>query len=83
VGEMHMLDKLFELIDEKYGSDTFFVGLAFKFKNGIAMVDKYFDDEIDDGFIVEFVSYNEIEPPASVVLKDEKELHKFLKEFAL
>jgi hypothetical protein len=83
MGEMNMLDKLFELIDEKYGSDTFFVGLAFKFKNGIAMIDKYFDDEIEDGFIVEFVSFNEIEPPVSVVLKDEEELHKLLKEIAL
>lgn len=78
-----MLDKLFELIDEKYGNDTFFVGLAFKFKKGIAIIDKYFDDDIDDGFVVEFVSYDEDEHPVSVILKNEEELYKLLKEIAL
>lgn len=78
-----MLDKVFELMDEEYGSDTFFVGLAFKFKNGIAFVDKYFDDEIDDGFVIEYVSYNENEPPVLAIAKDEEELHKLLKEIAL
>ncbi|ALA07138.1 hypothetical protein SECTIM467_8 [Brevibacillus phage SecTim467] len=78
-----MLDKLFEMIDEKYGNNTFFMGLAFKFHNGIAIIDKYFSDEIEDGFVVEFASYIDTEPPVSVVLKDKEELHTFLKEVAL
>jgi hypothetical protein len=78
-----MLDQLFEKIDERYGADTFFMGLAFKFERGIALIDKHFADDIDDGFIVEFVSFVDIEKPASVVCKDAAELHILLKELAL
>jgi hypothetical protein len=82
-GDISMLDKLFELIDENYGSDTFFIGLAFKFEKGIAMIDKHFADDIDNGFVVEWVSFIDIEKPVTVICKDIPELHTLLKVLAL
>jgi hypothetical protein len=43
-----MLKELFEKIDATFGMDTFFAGMAFKFKRGIVMIDQY-----EDGFIAE------------------------------
>lgn len=78
-----MLDKLFELIDEYYDSDTIFIGLAFKFEKGIAMIDKHYADNIDDGFVVQWVSFIDIEKPVSVICKNTSELHTLLKVLAL
>ncbi|OBZ12121.1 hypothetical protein A8L34_16085 [Bacillus sp. FJAT-27264] len=78
-----MLDKLFELIDKSYGRDTFFMGLAFKFDKGIAMIDKHFAENIDDGYVVEWVSFVDIEKPVSVICEDISELYTLLRELAL
>lgn len=75
-----MLDQLFELIDKQYGDNSFFMGLTFKFETGIAIIDKYFADDIDDGFVLEWVSFVEIEQPVTVICKDNEELRKALKE---
>lgn len=77
-----MLDQLFELIDEKYGDHTFFMGLAFKFEKGIAIIDKHFADDIDDGFAVEWVSFIDIEQPVAVICKDVAELKTVIEELA-
>ncbi|MWV43103.1 hypothetical protein GRF59_05620 [Paenibacillus sp. HJL G12] len=78
-----MLDHLFQKIDGSYGEDAFFMGLAFKFEKGIAIIDKHFDEEIADGFILEWVSFMEMAHPISVVCKDTDELFLILKEVAL
>lgn len=77
-----MLDRLFELIDGDYGSEAFFMGLAFKFEKGIAIIDKHFSDDIDDGFVVEWVSFVDIEQPVSVICKDVAELKTLIAELA-
>jgi hypothetical protein len=77
-----MLDNLYELIDNNYGDNTFFMGLAFKFETGIAIIDKYFADDIDDGFILEWVSFIDIEKPVSVICKDIIELKTAIGECA-
>jgi hypothetical protein len=47
------------------------------------MIDRYFDVEGGNGYVVEFVSFIDIEQPVSVVLKDKEELRKLLIEIAL
>jgi len=78
-----MLDNLYRKIGDHYQKDALFMGLAFKFEKGIAIVDKHTDDEFGEGFIVEWVSFNEVSYPFSVICKDLNEVFIILQEVAL
>ncbi|QDX93956.1 hypothetical protein EEL30_17655 [Brevibacillus laterosporus] len=78
-----MLDNLCKQMYCTYGRDTDFMGLAFRFKKGIAIVDIHIDGEYEDGYVVEFVSFVEHEPPVFKIVKNKEELHTLIQEFAL
>ncbi|WP_018884215.1 hypothetical protein [Paenibacillus massiliensis] len=78
-----MLDNLFEMLDEVYGKATLFMGLAFKFETGIAIIDKHSGQGVTDGFIIDWVSFGDIEQYVSVICKDMDELKEVIREFAL
>ncbi|CCF16579.1 hypothetical protein BLGI_4548 [Brevibacillus laterosporus GI-9] len=77
-----MLDSLFEQMNSTYGRDTEFMGLAFRFKKGIAIIDFHNDGNVAK-YIVEFVSFIEHEPPISKVVENKDELHTLILELAL
>ncbi|MBR2570087.1 MAG: hypothetical protein IKE34_12990 [Paenibacillus sp.] len=77
-----MLDHILEQVDKLCDGDINFIGLMFRFSAGIAIIDKYFDEHIDDGFIVEWVSFDDSESAISVVCKDVDELHAILQKVA-
>ncbi|MBM7110381.1 hypothetical protein SAM19_03784 [Brevibacillus laterosporus] len=77
-----MLDSLFKQITSTYGRDTDFMGLAFRFKKGIAIIDIH-NDGSEAEYIVEFVSFVEHEPPISKVVKNKDELHTLILELAI
>ncbi|WP_151734125.1 hypothetical protein [Paenibacillus tengchongensis] len=78
-----MLDELNEWIKTDYGSATRFMGLAFKFKRGIALIDHYTAEDDFAGFKLEWVSFADKEDTASVICMNKEELQFILKELAL
>lgn len=78
-----MLDNLFELIDQHYGDKTFFMGLAFKFETGIAIVDYRATDDSKEGYVVDWVSFIDIEKHVSALCDTLEELKTAIEEFAL
>lgn len=78
-----MLDNLFDMLDKAHGKAALFMGLAFKFETGIAIIDKHSGQGITDGFIIDWVSFGDIEQYVSVICKDIEELKEVIKEFAL
>ncbi len=79
-----VLDYLFDKIDEICEEKAFYMGLAFKFDKGIAIIDYHLNDSGDEiGYILDWVSYQDNEQPASVKCSDMEELKAAIAEFAL
>jgi len=77
-----MLDGLYEQIFNLYDKNIFYMGVAFKFEKGIAIIDKYFDDEIEDGYIIEWTSFVDAEHALAITCKNLEELKAVIDECA-
>ncbi|MDN9009044.1 hypothetical protein [Brevibacillus laterosporus] len=76
-----LLDNLCKQITSSFGGDTYFMGLAFRFKKGIVMTDLYVNSQQTAEYTIEFVSFIEHEPP--VYVKSKEELYRVIQEFAM
>jgi len=59
------------------------MGLAFRFKKGIVVIDIYENSQQEEGYTIEFVSFIEHEPPVFVIVKNKEELYIVIQELAL
>lgn len=86
------LNKLFELIDGLLGDIGTFQGLSFSLPNGILIIDfvkgveyELADGSTDivDGFVLDFVPFDELLTPVSYLAFDEAGLKYLISEFIL
>ncbi|MGG1442320.1 hypothetical protein ABE354_09690 [Brevibacillus laterosporus] len=78
-----LLDNLFTQITSSFGRDTYFMGLAFRFKKGIVVIDIYENSQQEEEYTIEFVSFIEHEPPVFAIVKSKEELYIVIQELAL
>ncbi|MGG3129115.1 MULTISPECIES: hypothetical protein [Brevibacillus] len=78
-----LLDNLCKQITSSFGQDTYFMGLAFRFKKGIVMTDIYVNSQQKAEYTLEFVSFIEHEPPVYVIVKSKEELYRVIQELAM
>ncbi|MGG1263823.1 hypothetical protein [Brevibacillus laterosporus] len=86
------LDSLFTIIEGLIGDISVFQGLAFYLEHGVMVIDYVKDfeyplvgDDVDivDGFIIDFVPFNELQDPTSYFALDEEGIKAIISDFIL
>jgi hypothetical protein len=80
------LDSLFNLATGVLGENAVFQGLHFSLPNGIIIIDSVigheYEGELVDGFLVDFVPFNELFTPTSYFAFDEAGIKYIVESFS-